>query len=292
MDTTVRILSVFLNRWLYRAETDTDRILRKLIEFGYYFSGSGAQKQFFSAAKKIIAGSDSKYYILARNLFSSVSKDRLADFGIAFGYYGLAKNSRFSGERHFSREKTCSVAAILPPRTTGTCVIELSSEFGRLSQSGINIFFIFADELNFSERELCNIIEKSPRKAFFVFTSDEDLLMKLSQKNVMPVLDLNSEDYDRLSEQLRNRRQLFGGFVSYGEESAKEAISTEFLDYVYDCGCPFLLLKEDGVCSASTHEKVSAFSYAEKRKPSHAVFVSDIIGDLECLNNTASRKYE
>ncbi len=290
MDTSVRILRVFLNRWLDKAESDADRTLRKLVEFGYYFSSSAPQKRFFSEAKKIISDSCCKYYELFRTLFSSVDRERAIELGIAFGYYGLAKSYRFSGERLFGREKTGPVAGTIPSQASASDFAGLSAEFAVLSQRGAGVYFIFCDELDSCKRELCDIIDKNPRKAFFVFSTDEILLMKLTQKNVMPVLDFNSEDYDRLSEQLKKQKRIFGAFNSYGEETADYIVSKEFLDDVYDRSCLFLFLIADGSCSAASREKLSAFSYAEKRKPSNPIFVTDIISDLDSLNKPVSRK--
>ena len=290
MDTSVRILRVFLNRWLDKAESDADRTLRKLVEFGYYFSSSVPQKKFFSEAKKIISDSGCKYYELFRTLFSSADREKAIEFGIAFGYYGLAKNYRYSGERLFGREKSGPVAVTIPPQAPASDFAGLSAEFVRLSQNGAGVYVIFCDKLDNCESELGEIIDKNPRKAFFAFTSNEELAVKLTQNNVMPVLDLNSENYDRLSQLLINQKRVFGGFDIYGEESAYNIGSKEFLDDVYDQNCLFLFLEDDGSCSAASREKISAFSYAEKRKPSRPIFVSDILNDIESLNKPMPRK--
>lgn len=286
METSVRILKVFLNRWLDRAEADTNRTLRKLVEFGYYFSGSAPQKRFFAEAKNIISDKSCKYYILAQDLFSSVSKERAAEFGIAFGYYGLAKNCRFSSERLLGHDKSGLIAGIIPTQKS-EAADDFHNQFKKLSQNGTGIYFIFIDELTISVSEISELIDKSPHKAFFIFTANEDTALKFAQKNVMPVLDLKNSSYGSISGQLKKRGRLFGGYFRYGNENACTVTSKNFLDKVYEKNCLFLFLIQDENCSETVCERISAFSHHEKLKPSHPIFITDILGDLERLNKSA-----
>ena len=290
MDTSVRILKVFLNRWLDKAETDTNRTLRKLVEFGYYFSSSVPQRKFFAEAKKIMSDNSCKYYDLAQNLFSYVNKDRATELGIDFGYYGLAKNCRFSNEHHSSKDKAGLVVGFLPDCAQQDDSNELSSQFYRIAQSGANIYFIFCDELQINDNELSEIIDKNPHKAFFLFTSDESFSMKFAQKNVMPVLNLNSQIYLSASEKLKKRGRLFGGYYTYGDDTADTVTYSSFLDNVYERNCLFLFLAANKNCSQNVRDKVSGFCSRQKRKPTHPIFITDILGDINWLNKPLIKK--
>ena len=289
MDTSVRILRVFVTRWLDRAEYDTDRTLRKLVEFGSYFSGSVPQKRFFAAVKSILTEKNSQYYMLARTLFSNVSKDRITEFGIAFGYYGLAKNARFSNERHFQHENSGLVAGIIPPLGEAHENISLTEAFRELAQSGTSVFFIFCDEADINESELFEIVSKNPRRAFFVFTSDDVLAMKYSQKNVMPVLNLDLENQASLAAKLKKRGRLFGGYCRVSDENADNVTSEAFLDNTYKNDCLFLFLIQDTHASGSSGG-LGEFTYREKRRPSHPIFITKLPGDIDWLNELPVKK--
>jgi len=284
MDTSVRILRVFLTRWLDKAETDTNRTLRMLVEFGCYFSASLHQRKFFFEAKRILSNKESRYYSLAQSLFRSVDKERAAEFGICFGYYGLAKSSWFSGEHLCGFQKPTPVAGIIPGRKLRPVNNDLSGQFSTLAQGGTNIFFIFCDDISFSESELFAMIEKNPHKSFFLFTESESTAIKFAQKNVMPVLNLESSNYDFLADELRKYGRFFGGYYQYGDAEADIITAADFLENIYERNCLFLFLVENEECSNSTHKKIQKFGYSQKRNPTHPVFVTELFGDLEALN--------
>ncbi|MEA4894395.1 MAG: hypothetical protein VB064_03955 [Oscillospiraceae bacterium] len=285
MDTSVRIIKAFLSRWLDNAGTDTNRTLRKLVEFGYYFSSFSPQRQFFSEVRKVISDNSSKYYSLARKLFLSVDRDRISEFGVAFGYYGFDRSSLIRGEKLFVRGKQSPVAGVITSRGDDPDNAGIAARLQRLINGGTNIFFIFDDIPERDENELYQIISRNPRKAFFIFTANNSTALKYDQKNVMTVIDLRSGGCTSLSEQLMERRRLLGAYYVYNDDNADTACSPGLLDEVCDKSCLFLFLKASEGCSQPVREKVGAYGYLQKRRPTHPVFVSDIIGDLEWLNS-------
>jgi len=286
METSVRILRVFLNRWLDRAEADTDRTLRKLAEFGYFFSISSAQKRFFSEVKQLLSDSGSKYYMLARNLFERVDKNRTIEFGLAFGYYGLAKHF---GDHLLIREKTDIMVGILPDnRSIGTATA-FSDRFSEFSKGGASSFVIFCDALDLPTCGLFPIIENNPHKSFFLFTGAETTALQFAQKNVMPILNVTSDNFAALSDKLIKRQRLFGGFIRYDDRNANVIISKSFLNNIYEQGCLFLFLIEEKSCSEATHDRINQFAYQQKRKPTHPIFITELFGDLKWLNENGGR---
>ncbi|NLT63119.1 MAG: hypothetical protein GXY01_01470 [Clostridiales bacterium] len=287
-DTAARILRAFAHRWLDKTELDTKRNLRKLVEFGCYFSASPQLRKFFRESRNILNDNKSKYYLLAHDLTKSVDKSRTAEFGITFGYYGLAKeiekasshNSAKDGENHF-------VGVITGNEGQGVSnADELKERIFKLAQSGVTVFFIFCGKSSIKSTELKSIIDAYPQKAFFIFTDSDDIAMSISQKNIMPVLDLKSGSYDLISNKLRSQERLYGGYYRYNDETSDEIITKAFLNNVYEKNCLFLFLIEDIGCSQSSHDKVNNFSYHQKRKPSYPVFVTELFGDLKWLNES------
>jgi|GEM_PF-3370425 len=288
-NTTVRILRAFAGRWLDKAETDTKRSLRKMIEFGYCFSGSAGIRNFFHEARNIINSNRSQYFLLTRELVKNVDKIKTTEFGIIFGFEGLVKGMNGAPAHLSGNDCEYALAAVIDGTKDGSLSgeAELEARVSSLSQNGAALFFIFCDRAEIDGGTLKRIAESHPKKAFFIFTGSGDLAGSCSGNNVMPVLDLGSVTYPEISSGLRKQKQLFGGFVRYGDETAEAFTQSAFLDKTAESGCLFLFLAEDGACSQDCKDRMSAFSRAQKRKPTHPIFITDILGDLKWLNGTA-----
>jgi len=289
--TSVRVLRAFASRWLDKAESDTKRSLRKLVEFGCYFSGSTQINSFFNEAHDILKSSNSKYYVLAHNLIKSVDKNRTTEFGIAFGYNGFVKGMNEIRSHFSANNKYKALVAIIRniDDTLGLNANGLSGQVTTYSQNGTAIFFIFCDDIGIADGELKITLDSNSQKAFFLFTDNEEIVMLNNQNNVMAILNLCSDNFAQISEILIKQKRLFGAYCRYNDENADEIISKNFLDTVKARGCLFLFLVEDDGCSESCHEKVNQFSFHQKRKPTHPIFISELFSDLKWLNDISCK---
>lgn len=291
-NTNVRILRAFANHWLDKAETDTKRSLRKLVEFGYCFSGSSKIRNFFHEARNIINNNKSQYFSLTRNLVKNVDRVRTTEFGIIFGFDGLVKGINGPLLHTAEKEHKYALASIIGGQG-GENILNansLTERTNELSCGGTALFFIFIDSIEIDCELLRDLTDSFPLRTFFILTDRTDLALACNTKNVMPILDLYGKDYTEVSAKLKNQKQLFGGFLSYNDNNADTIKSTEFLDKVSESGCLFLFLVADASATKSCREKMSSFGHMQKRKPTHPIFITDLFGDLDWLNASVTDK--
>lgn len=288
---TVRVLRAFAGRWLSKAETDTKRNLRKLVEFGSYFSSSAQIKNFFIEAHNILKSSISKYYILARSLIRSVDRERITEFGISFGYYGFVKGMREISSGSSEIENSRALAGIIGNDTDNHIddSEDLQYRISESAQNGAAMYFIFCDEICLHADEIGNVMKCYPHNAFFLLTGKADIALSNNQLNAMPILNFESECFSATCEKLKNQKRLFGAYCIVNDDNMDEVLSSDLLDKVQEAGVFFLfLIKADG-CSDSLSEKANGFGYAQKRKPTHPIFVTELLGDLEWLNSVSGK---
>lgn len=289
-DTTARILKAFTGRWIEKSETDTKRSLRKLVEFGCCFSGSDKLRNFFGEARNILSNNKSEYYRLTRGLVKSVDKNRIKEFGIGFGYYGLAKGIKKSVGNSAGSCNEYPLAEIIGGREK-YCADNAIDRICSLADRGTSIFFIFCDGTSDVDiGELKETVDKYPQKTFFIFTGNPETAEDFSQKNAMPVLDVAAESFSLCAERLKKQKRLFGGYSRFGDKNAGEIICCNFLERICGKGCYFLFLVEGDACSENTRKMASEFGYKQKRRPNFPIFVTELFGDIDWLNEKAGTK--
>lgn len=287
--TTVRVMRAFAVHWLSKAETDTKRSLRKLVEFGCYFSGSVQIKKFFNEAHDIIKSSKSKYYVLSHNLIKSVDRDRLTEFSITLGYNGFVRGMKGINAGISDKVTSCALAGIIGNNKANPIINseDLGKRISKMAITGTAIYFIFCDGAELSAEDFENVIKNYRNNAFFLFTDNGEVALKSSQMNVMPVINLQSDNFSAVCKELKDQKRLFGVYCRYDEQNADEIISSAFLDKVNEQNCMFLFLLEADGCSLECHEKINSFSFSEKRKPTNPIFISELFGDLDWLNSVS-----
>lgn len=287
------LIEATVNRALRDMRVDSARQLRRLIDLAQNFTRGGNRKRFFAYAQDVMKNEHGAYYTALQALIRNVDRERIATFGINFGYTGcmVAAEQIRQNEKRFGKKIPWSSAIGLGDDCDASKVAGIVSDGCSLGQA---VFMILVPDKQ-SLLTLGNVFSEHPACAFLLFVSPQTIDEEAAgfcnrYRNLFLSVDYDGKGTDEAATILHKKRLLYGFHAAYGDNRLQRLRNGTIQKYVGKAGgiCAFLYPEED--CGAQTFAEVEHLVLGERAEQKYTCLCMDLYSDVAKINAIISEK--
>lgn len=284
-------------------EDNPKRGVRNLLDLGEFFSSGNFQKDFFKLSHEILSNENSFYYNIIDSLVKEISHKKLTVFGINIGYNSFTYGTRTIRENEKKLGYNIPWAIVFNFENDDH--IELTEEellkiINAGKKVGIYSYFILLKK-NMPLKALSNILLENDDCAFTLFVEPDalnyEVIEKLSLHSNLCIFVSINYDYDKKNKTtaekfniLKKHRCLCGLSYSYDDKNADYILSGKSAETMMSLKTSFAMYIKKRSCSIKTAQEIRNFINSLRIKDSYPVFMMDLYGDLERINEIISAK--
>lgn len=287
------LIEATVNRALLNMRVDSERQLRRLIDLAQAFTRSGNRKRFFTYAQEVMKNEDGAYYAALKALIRNADRERIATFGINFGYTGcmVAAEQIRRNEKQLGREIPWSSAMEIGTDCDAAKAAEIVSDGCAFGQA---VFMIFVSD----KRELLSLSEifsGHPTCAFLLFVTPnvidgESAMFCGNYPNLFLSVNYDMEGMDAAGRLLHENRLLFGFHATYGDSNLQRLRDGVIQRFVGKAGGVGLFLYPEAGCGTQTLSEVERMVLSERAEQKYPCLCMDLYSDMAKINAIISEK--
>lgn len=273
------IIEFAVKKALRGIEDSPERSIRNLIDLGLEDAGGRFQRQFLTAAGKILEREDSPYYDLAKDALQNVDREKLTTIGINLGYNSCTKGARKI--RELEEGDGYSVPWILFLSMDGAALKENREAYSFLltqgEQLGICTYGIFWQG---NPTDLLPLLGEHPGCAFFLCLQSGQIsgafveAMQSVQNTMITVL--YDEAAAHVCQRLRRGRLPYSLLVSYGEDDCQAILDGSRIQSLLPLHPLFLFFRQKLGCPQAVQQQVREYALRVRMNQEFPVMVLEL----------------
>ena len=254
-DITRLMIQSALHKSLQDIAEGDHRAIRRLVDLGEHFSGSGLRQHFLNQAQTLLLDEESAYYTLIHRLVQHTDREQLTQMGLCFGYECLVCGVAKLREEWAKGNPISWQQDLRFQKGTGLSPEDMEAIIAKGEPHGVRCYSLFISQ-GVPTQEILDRTQAHPYSFFLLFAGKHPELYleeTVGRENVLPLLPLSEAS---LLKELANSRHLFGAYAVYHEENRKQILDNSLLELALDRQTPFLFLLPDAGCDALTERRV------------------------------------
>ena len=259
---------------------DCKRSLRKLVDYGQYFSSGRFPRDFFSTVQKMLREEDHPYYALVSRAVSSVDQSYLMHFDINLGYESMTRSARLIRQWH--QQQNCWIPWLMGiPADT----LPLSHAISALCEGdllGIRSYALFTHQPDAAY--ISALTRQFPTFAFFLLLPDESVEEKLlddmeGTPNICTIPMRKGGSF-RSPELFRKRRRFYTPCRVMRAEDLRQLMQHKDLRCPGDEDCIFPVFLADLSVPQLELRSFRDFAISLRTSPLQSLFPIEMRGDI------------
>ncbi len=285
---TKALLRTTILKSIEEIRSDPKRSVRNLVDLGLNFAEGCNQREIFDITQQYLSNEDSAYFTLAENIANTIDPDKLATYGINFGYNGCTSGARLLREKQ--EELGCHIPFLLTftvDDSEGSITAEdIRSAVTQGMELGIYIYAVICCCDIYSE--LLDIAEEFDECAFIFFVNPRRLTRETVSRtseirNVVTSVRLE-DGSDLCSETvslLREQGCPVTVHYEYSDETLDAVLSDSLTERMTETQAIAGIYYPAHGTSAETAQKVGEYRFKTVRSQQYPIFIFEGYSDSD-----------
>jgi len=282
------LLESTIDKVLKEVAVEPRRAIRKLVEMGSRFGGSGLSAQLVQKAEHLSANENSCYYPLIEDLAANTDHAKLKTFGLNLGY-----NAWGNGIKYL-RQRQTQLNTLLP----WNLIVQIASsqklnEVDRLIKEGkkLGIYFYILD-LRKSTTFSCSVtslMRSHADCAFVVLVPTNQIIPQnmgavMACRNVLLMIDSQNSNFFAAAALLRQHHCFFAAFCTYEDGTVTDLVQGQWLEPILKAKVPLLFLLAEKNTSEEAIELSARYVNYERQMQRYPLLLIDFVADGKLIN--------
>ncbi len=292
---TKALLRATIKKSLDDIKLDPKRSVRNLVDLGLQFADGGNQRGFLEVTRTYLSSENSAYYRLAENIVNEIDHDKLANYGINFGYNGCTRGARILREKE--AEYGCHIPFLLAFYVSddddALTVEDIADTVRQGMELGIYIYVVICSGSRYEQ--LLDMAEEFDECAFVYFVNPR----RLTREAISRTSELNnlvtSVRFDGVTDScleavraMREQGCITVVHYEYKAENLNEILSNSITDRLAETGAVAAILYAPPTIDKTAQKLVFDYKAETVRSQQYPIFMFEAKSDIDKIEHMFS----
>ncbi len=292
---TKALLRATIKKSLADIQRDPKRSVRNLVDLGLQFADGCNQRGFLEVTRTYLSSENSAYYRLAENIVNEIDHDKLANYGINFGFNGCTMGARIL--RESEAEYGCHIPFLLAffvsSDSDALKVSDIADTVRQGMQLGIYIYVVICSGDNYSQ--LLDMAEEFADCAFVFFVNPKKLTREVISRTSELDNLVTSVRFDGVTDAcleavraMREQGCITVVHYEYKPENLNEILSNSITDRLAETGAVAAILYAPPTVDKAAQKLVFDYKAETVRSQQYPIFMFEAKSDIDKIEHMFS----
>lgn len=292
---TKALIRTTIKKALADVQRDPKRSVRNLVDLGLNFADGSNQQYFLQITQSYLSSDNSAYFRLAENIVNEIDHEKLAAYGINFGYNGCTYGARKIRENQ--ARLGCHIPFLLAFNVSSApdalTVEDISKTIRQGMELGIYIYVLICSSDNYPD--LLDMVEQFSECAFVYFVNPRrltrEVISRTSELNNLvtsvrfdPSTDLSRE---KVAE-MRAAGCITCLHYEYGPNNLNQILSGSAADEMAETGAIAAILYAPPWVDKAAQKLVFDYKTETVRSQQYPIFMFEAKSDIDHIEHMFS----